>query len=203
MELRTYLKIFKREQKLIFSVMLVTMLTGTLFTLISPPRFETSLSLFIGKTGTQETTDFKYDGYYALQAESLAAESIAKRLQAPGVVEEIYKQAELDPKATKIKNFKKKFTATKMMGSYVEVAFITESETDAAKLTAALVDSTAAFTDSLKQASSGEVALGVSHSAPVTRPAGPGLSLVLAATLVCGLGLGLWWALLKHYFKKP
>ena len=109
MELLEYLKIFRREKRLIISITLITMLAGILFTQLQPPRYETSLSLFMQKSGTQDTTEFKYDGYYALQAESLAADNVAKRLQAPGVVEEIYRAAGLNPEASKIKNFKKKF----------------------------------------------------------------------------------------------
>lgn len=202
MELLEYLKIFRREKRLIISITLITMLAGILFTQLQPPRYETSLSLFMQKSGTQDTTEFKYDGYYALQAESLAADNVAKRLQAPGVVEEIYRAAGLNPEASKIKNFKKKFTATKMMGNYVEVSFTTEDEAESSKLSAALLQNTTAYVESLKSASANEVSLGVKNSEPVTRPANPSLLLITFATLVCGLGLGLLWALCKHYFKQ-
>jgi capsular polysaccharide biosynthesis protein len=80
MELKEYIKIIRKEFKLILIAAIITGSSALLFSTIQPVKYETSLSLFVNKDKTQETDDFKYDGYYALQASEIISDSIEQWL---------------------------------------------------------------------------------------------------------------------------
>jgi capsular polysaccharide biosynthesis protein len=111
MELKEYIKIIKKRSKLILVVATITGSFAFLFSTIQPVKYETSLSLFINKNETQETDDFKYDGYYALQASEIIADSIEQWLKSPEFVNAVYQKAQVDQDFRNIKSYTKKFTA--------------------------------------------------------------------------------------------
>jgi capsular polysaccharide biosynthesis protein len=199
MELKQYARIIKNEKKLILTLMALTALAALGFTYLTPVHYEASVSLFLDRDGTQATDQFKYDGYYALQAKDLVASNVEKMLQSPQLVDAIYRQSAVDPSFRDIKSYKQRFTAHKLSSDYVEVGFTSKSRDDAGKLGKALVDTVNQELRQEKDTSSQEIAFFVQAGDPVIleKMSDPLENGVLG--LISGLFLGTFIAFLKHY----
>jgi capsular polysaccharide biosynthesis protein len=201
MELKEYAAVIREEKKLIVRLTLLTLLFSLLFSLALPVRFETSVSLFLSKKDSQPTDEFKYDGYYALEAAESMAEHIEKTLQSPEVVDAIYQKSGIDPQFKNLKSYKKKFTAHKMSNQYVEVSFTSARREDAAKLSQAMVATVNEKLAAISSGSGQEVSFSVSNSQPVTleKRTDPVQSALLG--LLSGFLLGLFAAFLRKYLS--
>jgi len=93
MELKQYIKIIKRHIKSIVMVSILVGFFALIFSAVKPVTYETSLSLLISRATAQETQDYKYDSYYAIQANDLFANTIVGWLKSPEIVVDIYKEA--------------------------------------------------------------------------------------------------------------
>ncbi len=134
MELKQYLKIIKKHYKLILIITILVGASSFIFTLKRPVVYDTSLSLFITRTTTQATQDYKYDGYYAIKAAELFSDTVKQWLESPEVVIEIYKKAGIDLELESLKKLRKKLKAYKMSSQYVEVRFKAEEKEKAQKI---------------------------------------------------------------------
>lgn len=200
MELKNYLKVIRSEKKMIIAFTLVTALAAYIFSLYMPAHYETSVSLFISKSGTQNTEEFKYDGYYALSAGEVVADNVEKMLQSPQLVEKIYDASGVDPNFKNIKGYKKKFTAKKMSNSYVEVSFQTSNLTDAEKIAQALTKTVNEQMNGIGSQSQNEIAFSIENTKPVIIESKPDATLNLLVGLLSGAFLGVFAAFLKKYF---
>jgi len=200
MELKSYLKVIKSEKKMILSLALLTAVAAWAFSVYMPAHYEASVSLFIDKSGTQETGEFKYDGYYALESGEIVADNIEKMLQSPQLIEKIYSDSGIDPDFKNIKGYKKKFTAKKMSNSYVEVSFESETREDAEKLSASLVKKINEQMQQTNDQSRSEISFLINNTEPIILESRLDANLNLAVGLVSGAFLGLLIAFLKKYF---
>jgi len=82
MEFREYLKILQQEKSIIINTVIILMFFTTVFTLLRPVSYASDLVLLISRKGTQATDNYKYDGYYAVQASDILAIISADGLQA-------------------------------------------------------------------------------------------------------------------------
>lgn len=200
MELKSYLIVIKSEKKMIIAITLLTALAAWIFSIYMPAHFETSVSLFIAKDGTQTTDQFKYDGYYALSAGEVVADNVEKMLQSPQLVEKIYGASGVDPNFKNIKGYKKKFTAKKMSNSYVEVSFQTPNRTDAEKIAEALTKTVNEQMNGISSQSQNEVAFKIENTEPIIIESKLDATLNLFVGLLSGAFLGILAAFLKKYF---
>lgn len=200
MELKSYLKIVRKERKMILTFAAVTALSAWIFSISMPAKYETSVSLLLKKEGSQPTDEFKYNGYYALESGKIIADNIEKLLQSPLVVDEIYRNSAVDPAFKNIKGYKKKFTAHKMSNMYVEVSFEAESREDAEKISRALTETVGRKVEETKKESEEEIAFSIDNSQPIIIESRPDARVNTLAGLISGLLLGTLAAFLKKYF---
>ncbi|MEA1937156.1 MAG: Wzz/FepE/Etk N-terminal domain-containing protein [Patescibacteria group bacterium] len=201
MELREYLKIIKRKTKLILTVAMITGLSAFLFSVVQPIKYEISLSLFVNKDKTQETDDFKYDGYYALQAGEIITGSIAEWLKSPELVDAIYQEAGAERNFKDLKSYTKKFTVKKMSAQYVEVKFKTNSKEDAEKISVAVVKIVGSKVKTLGENSEQEISFLIENEKPIIIESKPDAFFNLIVGLVSGFVLGIFAVFVKEYFK--
>lgn len=201
MELRNYIKIIKRNSKLIIAVSVVTAMSAFLFSVAQPLKYEVSLSLFITKNKTQETDDFKYDGYYALQASEIIADSIGQWMKSPEIVNTIYQRAEVAQDFKNIKSYTKKFIAKKMSAQYVEVKFKTSDQEDAKKISTATVEALKSKIKNLEENSEQELSFSIESGEPIILESKPNAFLNLIIGLISGLMLGIFAVFGKEYFS--
>lgn len=201
MELKDYLRVIKRERKIIILATLLCAAGATAGGLLTPVRYETSVSLFLNRQDTQATDQFKYDGYYALQAADLVADQLEKALQSPEIVNAVYEQSGLQPGFGNLKGYKKKFTAHKMSGQHVEIGFVSTSAIEAERLSGALTTVANRRLSEMSAASAGELSFSVSSNRPVTLEKHPDLGLIALLGAVSGLALGIFLSFLKKYLS--
>ena len=202
MELKEYIKIIKKNSKLILAVAVIVGLSAFLFSVLQPVKYETSLSLFVNKDKTQETDDFKYDGYYALQAGEIIVGSVVEWLKSPETVNAIYQEAGVERDFKSFKNYTKKFTAKKMSAQYVEVKFKTNSREDAEKISAAIVKITESKIKTLKESSEQELSFSIESGKPIIIESKPNAFLNLIIGLISGFVLGIFVVFGREYFRQ-
>ncbi|MDD3190203.1 MAG: hypothetical protein PHI66_00720 [Candidatus Pacebacteria bacterium] len=202
MELAEYIRIIKKEQKTILKAGALTAFFALIFSTYAYTGYEASVSLFLTKSGTQQTDEFKYDGYYALESGEIVSDNIEKWLKSPQVVSEIYSEARMDPGFRNIKNYKKKFTANKMSNQYVEVSFETDSAESAEKISSAINRVIKRKMNEMSAESEEEISFSVKETDPVIIEKKSNLPLNVFAGLFSGLFLGTFFVFLKRYLNK-
>ena len=200
MELKQYLKIIKKNSKLIIAAAVLTALFSLIFSVIQPIKYETSLSLLISKNKTQQTDDFKYDGYYALQASEIMADSVEQWLKSPEVVNAVYQKAQVNPDFRNIKSYTKKFAAKKMSPQYVEVKFNASTKKEAEKISMAIVEIINNKARALEKNSDREISFSIESENPVIIESKPNVFLNLVIGFISGLALGIFAVFGKRYF---
>ena len=201
MELKEYLKIIRKDSKLIIVISIITAVSAFMFSVAQPIEYETSLSLTIVKDKTQTTDDFKYDGYYALQSSEIMANSIEQWLKSPETVNAIYRRAQVDPEFKNIKSYTKKFIAKKMSPQYVEVRFKSSTTEEAKKISTATIEIINAKVEKLKESSEQEISFLVSSENPVIVESRTDVILNLIIGLISGMALGVFVVFLRRYFS--
>ena len=200
MELKEYLKIIKKDLKLIIIISIITAVSAFLFSAMEPAAYETSISLAINKNKTQNTDDFKYDGYYALQTSEMLADTIVEWTKSPTIVDSVYQKAGVNQNFKNIKSYTKKFTAKKMSSQHVEVKFKSDTKENAEKISSAIVEIISDKTKTLEENSGEEIAFSVSSENPVIVENKPDAFLNLFIGLISGLFLGIFVVFGRRYF---
>lgn len=202
MDLREYIKIIKSEQKLIIIIVLLTLLTTLLVSIIQKPYYEASVSLFINKNGTQNTDEFKYDGYYALESGEIITENIEKMLQSPQIVNEIYRDANVNRNFKNIKNYKKSFTAHKMSNQYVEVSFRAGNKEEAKNIAQSITKIAQNKIEELNRSSEEEISFLLEETEPIIIEKRFDIILNSIVGIISGFFLGIMAVLTKRYFEQ-
>lgn len=202
MELKEAIAIIGNKIKMITAISAITAMSAFVFSAIQPMAYETSLSLLISKEGTQETDDFKYDGYYAFQTGEILADSIQQWMKSPETVNEIYKEAGINQDFKNIKSYSKKFTAKKMSPQYAEVKFETPSRNEAEKISSAIVKVINNKAKKIQENSKQEISFKVESGSPVILEDRPDIPLNSIIGLISGAVLGIFFVLIKEYFRK-
>ena len=200
MELKEYLKIIKKNSKLILIIGIIAGVSAFVFSAVQPIKYETSLSLSIIKDKTQVTDDFKYDGYYALQSSEIIADSIEQWLKSPEIVNAIYQKAEVEQDFKNIKSYTKKITAHKMSPQFVEVKFKGNSREEVEKVSTAIAEVVNAKIKKLKEASEQEISFSINSGNPVIVENKPDAVLNLIIGLISGLFVGVFFVFGRRYF---
>lgn len=201
MDLKEYLKLIKKNYRLIITVCAITGISTFLFSMLRPVKYDVSQSLFINKNGSQETEDFKFDGYYAFEAANTLSDSIGEWLKSPQVVNEIYAKSGIDPAFRNIKSYSKKFKAKKMSAEFVEVKFESKNVNEANKIAGAIVEIVNSKMTSIKDTSSGEVSFSISGSAPVIVENKLDALFNFLIGIASGLLLGAFIAMSREYLR--
>ena len=202
MELKEYLKIIKKNSKLILIIGIIAGVSAFVFSAVQPIKYETSLSLSIIKDKTQVTDDFKYDGYYALQSSEIIADSIEQWLKSPEIVNAIYQKAEVEQDFQNIKSYTKKITAHKMSPQFVEVKFKGNSREEVEKVSTAIAEVVNAKIKKLKEASEQEISFSINSGNPVIVENKPDAVLNLIIGLISGLFVGVFFVFGRRYFSS-
>lgn len=201
MELKEYLVIIKKEYKIIILIAFLVAISTFLFSINKKTTYETSLALFVDKNTTQQTDDFKYDGYYALQTSEILVDNISAWIKSPTIVALIYQESKIDQNFENIKSYTKKFTTKKMSSQYIEINFQTDSEEDAKKLSTTIINMTKNKVKSLEKDSLEELAFSINNENPVIIKNKSELFLNSFFGFVSGIFLGIFIVFLRRYLK--
>ncbi|MCK5491114.1 MAG: hypothetical protein KAI67_04695 [Candidatus Pacebacteria bacterium] len=202
MELKEYIKIMKKESKLIFVIAFIVTFSTLLFSILQPNRYETSLSLLISKDKSQQTDEFKYDGYYSLESSEKIADSIVQWVKSPELVNAVYIKAEVDGGFGNLKSYTKKFNAIKMSSQYIEVKFETNNIEEAEKISVAVISEVSNKVAKLKNDSEGDIAFLISNEKPIIIQKQKNILLNSIIGFISGMFLGMFYIFFRRYFSR-
>jgi len=206
MEAKEYFKIFQKNfLVIIFCVVLVTIST-TIFALSQKTTHEGNGSITIipeSNSGTKANF-YEYDGYYALQAASLLGNSIVAWLQSPDVVSKIYKSADVNVNGLSAKQLSKLIKAEMLQNTFAVKYLVKSDDKNKAEVLAKVT--TSVVSDKItefNQSSGTKINFGLQTANPVITEVKPKKELIISASAIFGLILGIFVSLILEYFKKP
>lgn len=202
MELRDLVVVFRKQRALFFGTIVAFVFVAWLWQQEQQPTYQATLLLNIGRSGVSETTDYTYDSFYRLQADERFADTVVRWLATPRVVEDIYREAGLDPKPLGLKGLSQVFVPGRLSSQMITVKYSGESEKTLAVLARATVAVLNRYTGTLNTEEKERNWFVVIGSDPVIRDGRVSLDLALVAGLVAGLFMGFWLVLLRHYFSR-
>lgn len=201
MELKQYFNIIKKSQKLFFGTVLVVVIIAIGYFYFLPVRYDASLTLNITRIGAQETTDYKYDDYYRLQADERFADTIVEWLKSPRTVSDIYTAANINTSTFSLGKFSKNITAEKRSSQIVAVSFSADTASNVQKIAAGAVNVLNGNTDALNTDQKENTWFKLVYGAPVIVKYQPNYKIIFFAAFFLGIFLAFWVVLVKHYLE--
>lgn len=201
MELKEYLKIFKKEKNTISTAVLALLVLTLVFSGLKGAFYDNDMLLLISRNGTQNTEYYKYDGYYAIEASDTFTDNIRQWLSSASVASEIYVRAGEESGKESLKDFSKIFAADKLSSQYVRVRYASKDKETAIKLAHAITDILQEKADLLSAASAEQIGFKIIYSEPLSVESKSDFLLNGVLAVIGGLFLGIFMALGKNYFK--
>lgn len=201
MEFKEYLQIFKKQKNTVINSVIALVILTAAFTLVKPVTYDNDLTILVARSGTQATSDYKYDGYYAAQASDTFADNVSQWLASASLVSEIYSRAKIAADFGNLKAFSKAFKAEKLSSQYVEVRYQTKDRESAVKLARSIADVLQEKADSLSKAGNDEMSFKIIYNDPFTLKSGNNMLTGIALAVFAGLFLGILMAFGKEYFN--
>lgn len=202
MELRDYINIFKKQAKVFWIVVLASVLIAIIWQKSQPVNYQATLLLNIGRNGVQNTQQYKYDGFYRLQADERFADTVVRWSASPRVVEDIYAGARLDVKNLDIRNLKNVFQAKRLSSQMLEITFYDPDTKALKKISESAVGVLNRYAESLNKENQESGWFVIIGSDPVIRDARVSLVFALEIALLLGVFVGFWSAIFAHYIKN-
>lgn len=202
MEFKEYLKILQQEKNIIIGSIVILVFFTALLTFFKPANYTSDLTLLVSRKGTQATDNYKYDGYYAVQASDVFGDNVSQWLASASIASEIYSKAGIKVDFTDFKQFSKIFKAKKLSSQYVEVRYETKDERSAKVIAHAIVDVLQEKTDSLGKSSNEEISFNIIYNDPLVIKSVNNIWLNSLLAALGGLFLGVLLAFGKNYFGK-
>lgn len=194
MELKEYLKIFKDNYRAFFITIGIVLVIGLVFQLLSGEKYRVEMDLNVTRTGYQkDTTDYRYDEFYRLQADERFADTVVRWLGSKVIRNDIEKET----KGTQFEKLK----AERLSSQMIKVSFIVEDRNQAQKITEVIDRVLNNKVSELNLEQKNPQWFKVLVSYPVISEQKINPMLLLAIFLSGGIFLGFWVVLIKHYLK--
>lgn len=201
MELRDYIKVYWNQRWLIALIVLVTTGVALVVAGTRPERTGVSVSFAINRTNREVTTQYQYDGYYALQAADLFAQTVVSWFSTPSVLLEVYQQGNIDPAIQSINSLPARFSVRKYSAQNIVVKYTESDTTRAEKVAASMKTVMESKASKLNQTSDGKSLFEIVGGTPVIAPSKPNLGLIAAVAVVLSFAVGLFVAATRHYLR--
>ncbi|MBI5467103.1 MAG: hypothetical protein HY975_02720 [Candidatus Kerfeldbacteria bacterium] len=201
MEFRDYIKIYWAQRWFIFVLTGIAVVAAVAIAATRPVMTGVSMSFAINRTNKEATTQYQYDGYYALQASDLFAQTVVSWFSTPSVLREVYDQANLDPEIQSLNSLPSRFSVKKYSAQNIVVRYTERDDERANKLADALKTVMEDKASQLNQTTDGKSIFEIVAGAPVVAAAHPNIWLAGAVALVLGLALALFIAAARHFLR--
>lgn len=202
MELREYLKLLKRRIILVFFLALLAGAAGFIFSYFKPLSYDASVSFAVNRINAEETPDYQFDGYYAIQASDLVSQTLVSWFATPSVVLEIYEKAGLKPEYNSLEEFATFFTTKKYSSQNIGVKFNEKNSDKARAIAMATIEVIGQKVKELNKNARSDALFEAVASTPVIVEKKPNLILNIIIGIIAGLGLGFFLVYFIHYLKE-
>lgn len=198
MELREFLKLFKKYKFTFGAVLLLAVLVGFFWHSYQSKFYVGSMAVNISREGDLEKDSQQYDHFYRLQADEKFGKNIINWIQDPGFVNNIRKDfIGEDGDWGKIKQIK----AVQLSSSYLKINFKTEDPQSAVLLGKVLEKNLKTKNQGLNSGENQNWFKLMIDQAHVTKNVFNLYAVLLVATFL-GLLFGILGVLLRHYFNS-
>ncbi len=202
MELRDSLAVFVRRKTLGIAIIAIVVGGSYLWSYTRPTQYTTSMSFAINRVNKEQTTQYQYDGYYALQAADLFSQTVVSWLNTPSILERIYARAGATMPRT-LSGLSSVFKTKKYSAQNIVVTFNTPTSEEAEKLAAAASDEIASRTSSVNRNADDKAIFEVITSKPVTELASPDPLLIGIMSFVVAVTLAMFLVPFVDYLAGP
>ncbi len=198
---KDYLAIIGKNLFFIIGLGVIAAIAGGVFAFFQPATFSTSLSFVIKQTARQETPDYQYDQYYALQSSDLFAQTIVSWLESPEVATQVLKSSEVDISLQNIKKLSKFFKVKKESSQLVSVKFSAKTEEEAKKISTRLSEIINERSRALYQEQKNAAVFSAEAGSPLILQSKPNIILSILLGLAGGLVIAITLVFVREYFK--
>lgn len=199
---KNYLKVISSYKWVVITCLILAGLLSFIFTQWLPVSYDSILTLTVHRVNREETKDFQYDNYYAIQATELLGNTVVNWLATPDVALAIFDKAGVKADVEGLAKLSKKFKAKQLSSHVASIEFRYKDQDGANKLSAALVDVVQEKVKNTEETAQNNPSFEIQASKPliVQHKIDPILASVCG--LVCGLFIGIGLAFLFEYFRK-
>lgn len=201
MELKEYIQIIKKQYFLVIAIIIATVLIAEGYFIFRQKDYNISLLINITRTGTQETTDFRYDDFYRLQADEKFTETLVQWLKSPRVVLDILDEAGVDTKDMNLRKLSKAIRPEKMSSQVILISYVSQDSQTAKKISQSIINVISKKTEDLNEDQKNNTWFKIISNDPVIVKNQIDLVMVFFASLLMGFFLSFWLAILRHYLK--
>lgn len=202
MEFKEYLTIFKKHFKLFITVMVLFIAVGILFQLFRPLDYKAVLNLNITRMGKQETSDYRYDNFYRLQADEKFADTVVRWLESPEIAARVYNDSQIITAGLSHWKLSRVFKAQRLSSQAIKVSYSAKNADTAKNLAGSIIKIINSETEKLNKMQSEESWFIVVGDNPIIRENKWPWSIVILFSALVGIFIGLWAVLIRYYFKN-
>lgn len=202
MELREHFFIIKKYWYILLIFVVVITGSALLFRKSQPVSYEASRALTIARGNLQQTDDYKYDNYYAIQASELFGRTVVGWLETPSLVLDIYNASGVATPSSDLNALSNKFKATRLAPQVIQVEFSESNPENARKVSDAVVTIMQREVEKVNAASQEDAYFTLQKTDTVVNEKSKQYPMVGLVSFLVGLFLGYNALLLVHYIKK-
>lgn len=200
MELRDIVSIFVKRQKTFWSVLAVCLVLGAAWWRLQPVSYVADLAINVSRSGVQQTADYRYEGFYRLQADERFADTVVEWLAQPRIVNDVYAASGTVPLSSGLVSFGGPLDAKRLSSQLISIRYRATDPGAAERLATELVDRINRETEKLNASARESDWFLVIGDAPVVRDGRVEFGSVMAVMALVGVFLGFWAVLFHEYF---
>jgi capsular polysaccharide biosynthesis protein len=193
--------LFRAYRWVIISLVVVAVAAALLFSYLTPVYYDTSISFAINRINRQETGEYQYDGYYAIQASDLFSQTVMSWFLTPSVLLEMYDQAGIDPKIASIEELSSRIKAKKYSPQNIVVRYKERDQATADALGQSIISVTQKKAELANQTTDNKALFEVSGAKPVIVQKKPNILMNTLIGLIGGFIISLVAAYLIDYWR--
>lgn len=186
-------------------IIFITLLVGAstfVWAKMTPKVYRTSISFAVNRINKQDTAEYQFDGYYAIQASDLFSQTVVSWFYTPSFILEVYDTAGITPKIESLEKFTAQFKTKKYSAQNIVVTYPERDRDTAQKIADGIVVNLDQRTRDLNQSSDQKALFEVVGSKPVIveQPSDTVTKTLLG--LLVGLVAALGIVYLVRYFRS-
>lgn len=202
MEFKELILIIKKGIKTIIFLVVVFLLAAYIFYVFQPAAQKVSLNINVTRAGVQETSDYRYDDFYRLQADERFSDTLVRWLGSPRIAADILEAAGIEWRNMSERKLSKFFEAKRFSSNYIAVNFVAVDSQKARKISDSInfvLNREIAKLDE-KQKEAGWFLVLV--DSPLITNAKISLLVLLSGACLLAIFFGIWAAFVKNYLAK-
>lgn len=201
MELREYFSVVNKYKFIVIFLALLAGLAAFFLSLFKPVVYDASVSFAVNRINREVTSQYEYDGYYAIQASDLVSQTVVSWFATPSVVKEIYEKAGINPTLDSLAKYATLFNTKKYSGQNIGVNFTEKEKSTAEKVAQATVEVIGKKVADLNKSADTKALFEAVASPAVIVESKPNAVLNTLIGLAAGFIVGLFTAYFIFYLK--